>query len=129
MGTLSPETRAQRAIESFKLGHLSSLKAGALALNAPVSTVYHRAAERLSNAHKSKSQRALDMKKEKVLIKWIFQLYHLGVRARLTVEMGFSHGKLVWDSLPIKSEPIFRCSWEWEFSFLCQDREGIYLGN
>ena len=82
METPSPETRAQRAIESFGLGHFVSLRSAALALEVPVSTVYHRVAGRPSNAHKSKNQLALLAEEEKVLIEWIFQLHRLGVPAR-----------------------------------------------
>ncbi|KIM95922.1 hypothetical protein OIDMADRAFT_20886 [Oidiodendron maius Zn] len=79
MDILSPETRAQRAIQSYKLGHFKSLKAAALANNATVSTTYYRTSGRPSNSQKSQKQLALYVNKEKVLIDWIFQLHRLGV--------------------------------------------------
>jgi hypothetical protein len=78
MNIPSPETRARRAIQSYNLGHFKSLRAAALANDAAVSTVYHRASGRPSNSQKSQKQLALDVNEEKVLIDWIFQLHRLG---------------------------------------------------
>jgi DDE superfamily endonuclease/Tc5 transposase-like DNA-binding protein len=76
------ETRIRRAIESYQQGRYPSLTAAAKALEVPPSTVRHRAAGRKPADETTTSRLALDVKEEKALLDWVFQLHRLGVPAR-----------------------------------------------
>src|SRR5882762_1019431 len=78
----SQETRIRRAIESYQQGRYPSLTAAAKALEVPPSTVRHRATGRKPVDETTTSRLILDVKEEKALVDWVFQLHRLGVPAR-----------------------------------------------